>query len=280
MPKQFTLSEQLTFCTARIVCQLKGGGVTTGTGFFFNLLKNGESHVPVIVTNKHVVAEAVEGAFTLTRKAADGSPDIGQHVTLTMGDFEKRWIGHPADDVDLAIMPVAPLLAEASAAGHSFHYSAADASIIIGGEELEDLGALEDIVMIGYPNGIWDAVNNMPIIRRGVTATHPNLNYAGRKEFMIDAACFPGSSGSPVFLYNANGWVTRSGNIMMGGTRVRLLGALYAGPQHTATGELEIVDVPSAAKPVAISRIPNNLGLVIKAERLLEFEPIVKKLMK
>ncbi len=44
--------------------------------------------------------------------------------------------------------------------------------------------------MIGYPNGIWDEANNMPIIRRGITATHPNFNYNGKPEFMIDAACF------------------------------------------------------------------------------------------
>jgi hypothetical protein len=67
---------------------------------------------------------------------------------------------------------------------------------------------------------------------------------------------------------------------MMGGIRVKLLGALYAGPQHTATEEIRTVNVPTQDRPVAISRIPNNLGLVIKAERLLEFDDVLRPLMK
>ncbi len=56
------------------------------------------------------------------------------------------------------------------------------------------------------------------------------------------------------------------------GDRLIFLGILYAGPQHNAKGEIEIVDVPVIQKPIAISRIPNNLGLIIKSERLIELE--------
>jgi hypothetical protein len=38
----------------------------------------------------------------------------------------------------------------------------------------------------------------------------------------------------------------------LGGMRLKLLGILYAGPQHTATGEIEIVNVPVKQQPVAI----------------------------
>jgi hypothetical protein len=95
---------------------------------------------------------------------------------------------------------------------------------------------------------------------------------------MIDAACFPGSSGSPVFLFNIGGWASKQGGMVIGGARIKLLGALYAGPQHTATGEIQIVNVPTQQTPVAISRIPNNLGLIIKAQRILEFDPILRRL--
>lgn len=37
--------------------------------------------------------------------------------------------------------------------------------------------------------------------RRGITATNINFDYNGKKEFVIDAACFPGSSGFPVFIW-------------------------------------------------------------------------------
>jgi hypothetical protein len=132
--------------------------------------------------------------------------------------------------------------------------------------------------MIGYPNGIWDSVNNLPIIRKGITATHPSIDYDGRREFLIDAACFPGSSGSPVFLFNLSSYTTKSGGTIIGGSRIKLIGVLYAGPQYSAEGEVRIVNVPTQQKVVAVSAIPNNLGFVIKAERLRDFDPILSVL--
>lgn len=149
-------------------------------------------------------------------------------------------------------------------------------SLIPTAEIMQELNAMEELVMIGYPNGIWDNVNNQPILRRGITATHPNKDYLGKKEFMADIACFPGSSGSPVLVFNPNGYQDKNGNIYMGTSRVLLMGVLYAGPQHTATGEIEVVTVPTRQVPMSILRIPNNLGMIIKSERILELEELLK----
>lgn len=65
--------------------------------------------------------------------------------------------------------------------------------------------------MIGYPNGLWDSQNNLPIIRRGITATSVKKDYNGKKEFLIDAAVFPGSSGSPVFIFNEGSYSVPGG---------------------------------------------------------------------
>jgi hypothetical protein len=56
------------------------------------------------------------------------------------------------------------------------------------------------------------------------------------------------------------------------GTRIKLLGILYAGPQHTVEGEIRIVKVPTLDRPVSVSTIPNNLGIVVKARKLDAFE--------
>lgn len=279
MPPKLTVSEQLTYSTVRIESLLADGNVGTGTGFFFNCLDEGSRHVPVIATNKHVVLNSREGRFHLTLRDAEGNPLVGQHLNISLDNFQQRWLFHPDANVDLCVMPINPLLQEADAAGHRFFYVPLDKSLIPSNEELEDLGALEDVIMIGYPNGIWDPTNNMPIVRRGVTATHPNLDYEGRREFMIDAACFPGSSGSPVFLYNNGSWVNRAGGVVMGGTRVKLLGLLYAGPQHAASGEVRIITVPTQQRAIAISSIPNNLGLIIKSSRLLEMDDVIRPLI-
>lgn len=276
MPMDLLPAEQLTYSTVRIACRLADGSVSTGSGFFYAFVKTEAGNVPTIVTNKHVVAGAVSGQFNLTLRGQDGSPLVGQHITIDLDRFESRWMPHPDAQVDLCVMPLAPLLEEAAAAGKTFFFITLEESLLPAEAELRDLSALEDILMIGYPNGIWDATNNMPILRRGITATHPNLDYEGRKEFMIDAACFPGSSGSPVFLFNTNGWTDRKGNTMVGGVRTKLLGLLYAGPQHTATGEVRIVTVPTQQRAIALSTIPNNLGLVIKAVRLREMDDLIR----
>lgn len=135
----------------------------------------------------------------------------------------------------------------------------------------DELDALEEVIMVGYPNGLWDAVNNKPIFRRGTTATHPNLDYLGKKEFVIDAACFPGSSGSPVFIYNKGTTPVKSGGMLMKG-RLKLLGVLYAGPYMTVTGNIITVDIPTSQTSMALTDTMINLGYVIKAERIAELE--------
>lgn len=271
-------SEQLTYSTVRIECEYSGGITGTGTGFFFQFLKDESSgkHIPVVITNKHVISGAIKGRLIFTKANAAGEPLDTEHFQMYFENFESFWRKHPSVDVDLCAMPIAPFLNEAAKKGEKLFYIALDKSLLPKKEQLEDFSALEEILMIGYPNGLWDSINNKPILRKGVTATHPNRDYCGKKEFMIDAACFPGSSGSPVFIFNEGGYRDKKGNMYMGASRIILLGVLFAGPQHTAEGSIKIIDVPTSQKSVSISRIPNNLGLIIKSERIIELENLFK----
>lgn len=267
------ISELLTYSTIRIECTLAGGARSTGTGFFFAFAKTEATHKPAIVTNKHVVRGAEEALLLFHESNPDGSPHPSSSCRIKVEDFSRCWIDHPDPDVDLCILPCAHILRDMESSGRKPFHAPLEPVLIPSKAEIDDLTAVEEILMIGYPNGIWDSANNQPIVRRGITATHPAKDYEGRREFMIDAACFPGSSGSPVVLYNNGSYPVRGGIAM--GTRVKLLGILYAGPQHSARGDIVIETIPTVDRPVAISRIPNNLGLVIRSERLRDFEPIL-----
>jgi len=48
---------------------------------------------------------------------------------------------------------------------------------------LEECQSIEDIYMVGYPNGIWDKLNNTPIVRRGISATPLNQKFEGTNRF-------------------------------------------------------------------------------------------------
>jgi hypothetical protein len=208
------------------------------------------------------------GRFVMSLADENNNPLDTQHFPVVLGKLQGFIRNHPSPEVDLCALPLGSIINHCKTSGIRIFYRSIPEELMPTSEQLNELTALEDILMIGYPNGIWDTVNNMPILRKGVTATHPCLDYNGKKEIMIDAACFPGSSGSPVLIYNPSGYLTKSGKSMLGSQRTILIGILYGGPQHTATGQ--IVIAPSLQQPISVSKIPNNLGAVIKAERILE----------
>jgi hypothetical protein len=282
MPKSFTAVEQLGYATVRIECTLKNGDTSTGTGFFFAFAtRDLPLHVPAIVTNKHVVEDAATGRLYLHLAANPAAPDdsiepSGKSVWVVLDDFEARWVQHPDPDVDLCALPLAQTFGIIAGRGGRVYYVHFSLNDIATEIELAALTALDDVVMVGYPNGIWDSANNMPIFRKGVAATHPYHDYDGKREFLIDAACFPGSSGSPVLLFNQGAYASRT-LMQIGKPTAKLLGVMYAGPSHTAEGEVKIVTIPTAQGVRAFSKIPNNLGLVIKASELRELDRVLQE---
>ncbi|QLL87974.1 serine protease [Aeromonas caviae] len=271
------LMDQLTHSTVRIETSLRGGGLSTGTGFYMNFLQTKDSYVPVIVTNKHVIANAQTGKFHVTLATNDQMPDIGNHQQFHVDNFEQYCIKHPDPNIDLAAFPIGPLVTQVQQTGKKLFYIPLLTELIPSDEERANYSSMEDIVMIGYPNGIWDTKNNLPVIRKGITATHANISWNGKSEFLTDIASFPGSSGSPVFLANIGGYMDNKGNSYMGSTRIRLLGVHYAGAMHTASGEIRIVTSPSSNIPIPITQIPNNIGVAINSKEILGLEKEVAR---
>lgn len=275
--KDLSLSEQLCYVTTRIEAS-NNHVSSTGTGFFFDLKTEEGKIVPLLVTNKHVVKGMTQGKFLFTKADSEGNPLVGDTFKIEFKvDFEKQWIPHPDDTVDICVLPINRLNIAAHKIGHKLFFRTLNNELIPNEEKIKSIDAIEEVCMIGYPNGLWDQKNNLPIVRKGITATPFAIDFGGEKNFLIDMAVFPGSSGSPILLYNNGIYSPKNGGIVMG-NRVFLLGIVCQVFQCCVKGSVNIEPTPIAsAQLVSSSNLPINLGIVIKSERLLDFIPIFLK---
>jgi Trypsin-like peptidase domain len=263
-----TPTEQLLFTTTRIETVTSGGAQGTGTGFIFTYnISTGEA--PFVITNKHVIAGAKSGKLTFSQ-AKDGKPDLGIGWSIQADDFESFWFGHQDPEIDVAVAPLAPFLGLANQNNVQLFYKTVPQSLIPSEDAANSFDALEEIVFVGYPNGIWDNKNLLPIIRRGTTATPISIDFQGKKLFLIDASVFPGSSGSPVFLLNTGMYFDKKTSSTNIGSRLFFLGIVAAVYFREDHNEIKLVPAPTVDIPIAISKQMINLGIVFKASTIIE----------
>lgn len=266
-----TPAEQMLYCATKITTFKEGKLLSFGTGFFYSVELGEDRRTILLVTNKHVFDGCDGINLTLPLRNEDNSPSEDTHTWQLI--FQGKPIDHPDPNVDLSVLSIPDIhkLNENGEKRYPF-YVTLNKDIILSEEMWSSLDAIEEVTMIGCPNGLIDNVNNSPIIRRGITATHPKKDYEGRQEFMVDLACFPGSSGSPVFLYNKGMIYNRNTKDYTVGMEIYFLGILYAGPTIDQHGHIIM------SKPVNI-RVDSmmHLGMVIKSTQLFAFEDLVKK---
>jgi S1-C subfamily serine protease len=219
------VGRNLLFVTARIQHHTDEGSETSGTSFFFEgLLGEAKDNLtlPVLITNKHVIQNAQNGTIRLL-KSKDGEPLLGESIDISFE--EDNWVGHPDPAIDLTATFVGQAIRDLEAKGITVFTRTVGRDLIPSESVLDDLDAFEPITFVGYPSGIFDQKNLTPIGRKGTTATPMQLDFDGKPMFLVDASIFPGSSGSPVFVIQENGF--RQGNSMMiGGSRVIFVGVI------------------------------------------------------
>ena len=276
---RFFLADILSYSTIRIECVMTNY-CSTGTGFFYFFSIGQGRSIPAIITNRHVVDGSVLTVLTFSMKK-DGAP-LHEKIRLKVPTNICMWYGHHDTNVDLSYMPILPIIEHLKRQGKEVFFIPYAKDFIPTADELTGITQLDDVAMIGYPNGIWDEVNNQPIFRKGVLATRPNKNYKGKHEFVIDMPVYGGSSGSPVLLINETPYFDRTTRKLDYHSRIKLLGVNYATYLHSATGAVEAVPIATlntqSTNYMAKVPIPNNLGLVINASRILEIEESLRRI--
>ena len=214
-----TPSEQLLYSTVRLCIDDN----IIGTAFFY-VTRNKKT---LLVTNRHVITGCTKIDSSITTANPEKQNTIfhtrnnGQ-ISINFPNY--TWYLHPF--YDLAACSIDNIKQDLSPElSNSIFYKALDHGHVPNQESLEKLSALEMIVTVGYPQGICDEQNYLPILRTGFTANHPAIDYNNNKIGILDLNNFPGQSGSPVCILNEGSYYSKEGSLMVG-SRFFLLGII------------------------------------------------------
>ena len=266
-------TDKMAKSTVRIEC-FEGERLSVGSSFYCVFPLKTLGAIPVLITNRHVV----EG-FRNIRIVLSTAPDPRQATpqrrrVLAYDQLDQIVHFHDNPNIDLAAILLRPILDRNVDDGSTIYLE--DISLKdFAAEGIESrLRFVEDVLVVGYPQGLWDRTRNLPLFRRGITASPAMLDYNGESKFLIDCSIFPGSSGSPVFLYNFPAYI-EDGNVNFG-ERCALLGVVSSVLVHNVEGTVEEVDIPTATT-VMKSPMPSNLGVVIKAREILKVAEVIAR---
>ena len=262
------LSRQLLRCTVRIDTATGGG-----TGFITKR-RHGSKNGIFLVTNRHVVAGTDHMRLAFLTAAGNQGPRPPKTVLVDFPNVRRNCVFHDDARVDIAVLPFGGVVDDYSKKGTPLLFKTIPSNIYLTESKSRELSAIEEVIIVGYPRLLRDEHTLTPIVRRGITATPIDQSFQGMRGFLVDAAVFEGSSGSPVFIYNVGSYPVPDGIAM--GHRIVFLGILaklVSGPGDSPSIRRNYigaastpVEVPGTGDSDPAMTKYTNLGLVFTAQ--------------
>ncbi len=170
-----------------------------GTGFLVGrFFKQGEDssknyHV-FLVTNKHVFNQLPSAIVRFNPQTNEPAKDY--NLTLVDNSGNKKWIGHPNEDIDVAVINIDPAILRKEKMIFSYFQSDQHISSF---KKMTEMGITEGdfVYVLGFPMGIVSE-RQYVIARSGSIARIRDMLEKRSNEFLIDSFVFPGNSGGPV----------------------------------------------------------------------------------
>ncbi|HYA83525.1 MAG TPA: serine protease [Candidatus Bathyarchaeia archaeon] len=184
----------------------------TGSGFFYfespkrNTKEKKKKYEDIwLVTNSHVLFgtdvtgpdRLSEIRFRTRRKTLSGSPSWNRLVICGEDLKGRIRLSHDANE-DVAVVKVTDEIEKVHPdidQGYGF-FAVSDILFPDKSSAFVEVG--DDVIVVGYPRGIYDEENLFPIVRSSCIATRWGAHVNGFRYFLLDRKHHPGSSGSIV----------------------------------------------------------------------------------
>lgn len=217
-----------------------------------------------LVTARHVVENAT--SVTLHFYSGENGPDLGPPIRYEIRQPHTFWHVHSDQNVDVAVASLAEVAAFLKTENMTFFIASIPAQWFAPKwrqgppSPFDGFGrprALDQLLLVGYPNDYRDNPTGLPVLRRGFTATPLWLDHEKRPAFLIDTTASHGTSGGPVFYVDE---------------------MRQAGPRmHLTSGRLVLLGVFSEVLPPKTTNAPErsslrppNLGAAYKTHAIVE----------
>jgi hypothetical protein len=191
------LSTQLMQATVQVDQQLPDGRHTIGTGFLINDPTPDGKPRTVLVTARHVFDRMPGGAANIGYRiqGKDGGWSFKPQPVRIRSTGHELFVHHPSRDV-VAIAVEAP---------PEFAKAAIPVAWLAGSDTFTKygVGPGDEMMVLGYPQGLSANAAGFPILRSGRVASPIEADTVS-PTFLLDFRVFPGNSGGPVFMAQAD----------------------------------------------------------------------------
>lgn len=177
---------------------------SSATGFFYVNTKG----KLFLVTYRHVIIDENKNHYPdiLRLYLHIDSNDLTKTNSFDINLYDKlsrRWNEPHTANTDLVALPILEEFNE----NDSWLSSFSEEHILPVGEKL---AAGQDVLIMGYPLGMWyDAKNNLPVVRSGIVSSAYPVPYNGNPYFFVDSRLHRGMSGAPVITKPPNRLIKR-----------------------------------------------------------------------
>lgn len=192
-------ASEIDFTTTKIQMLTSGSDSGSASGFFFR-----HNDTKYLATNRHVVIDEDDNFYpdSLILTLHLNKTDLTKNCIIQVALYEvgkPLWKQHPFFDQNCCDVVLVPLNSITLKDKNLELFNSTSISFI-GSEIINDrpVNPSGNVMVVGYPLGFHDELNNLPIYRRASIASAYGVNFNGLPYFLIDANLHPGTSGSPV----------------------------------------------------------------------------------